>query len=61
MSKTEKIFKPIIKTVGAASLAAISSDFVHRIREANTRKKAMDAAVRENNKRAKKNEKSEEE
>lgn len=59
MSEIKKIFKPIAKLAGTALAAVLTAEGVHRITEAQTRKKAMDAAIRENNKKATK--KSEEE
>ena len=58
MSDVKKIIKPIVKYV--ALVAVFAAEGAHKISEANTRKKAMDAAVRKNNKKAKKAEKSEE-
>ena len=49
-SKTiKKIVKPIVKVLGTLIAAALAGETFHKCREAYTRKKAMDAALRENN------------
>lgn len=52
MSEMKKILKPIAKIAGTALAAVLAGEGVHKITEAQTRKKAMDAAIRENNKKA---------
>jgi len=45
----KKLIKPLGKLFGVAVGAAVAGELAHRGKEANTRKKAMDAAVRKNN------------
>lgn len=61
MSEMKKIIKPIAKIACVALAGIFTAEGIHKVKDANTRKKAMDAAVRENNKKAIKTQKSEEE
>ena len=57
----QNIVKPLIKHALIAALSAVGlGELVHKVREASTRKKAMDAAIRENNRKVAKQDKSEE-